>query len=224
MWYARRAGASASWPIPIAKLSEGQYVILYIETPDGVNPFPEVEQRLRQNEKILRYLTVRTDLDLKRAARKGKIKKPPHGSPAPASRRREHDRTRTQGTRGPRPARKRSSGGARSASSPPRASSTSTTRTSTCCGSSCPSAPRCCRGASPATRRATSACWRRRSSARATSRCCPTSPTEAAMKVILLSDLHHVGQPRRRHHGEARLRAQLPHPAGARRPGHRTAT
>ena len=48
-------------------------------------------------------------------------------------------------------------------------------------------------GGSPATRRAISACWRRRSSARATSRCCPTSPTEAAMKVILLSDLHKVG-------------------------------
>ncbi len=64
---------------PIAKLSEGQYVILYIETPGGVNPFPEVEQRLRQNEKILRYLTVRTDLDLKRAARKAKTKKPRTG-------------------------------------------------------------------------------------------------------------------------------------------------
>jgi small subunit ribosomal protein S6 len=67
---------------PIAKLSEGQYVILYIEAPEGVNPFPEVEQRLRQNEKILRYLTVRTDLDLKRAARKGK--KPRTGVPATA--------------------------------------------------------------------------------------------------------------------------------------------
>ena len=63
---------------PISKLSEGQYVILYVEAPEGVNPFPEVEQRLRQNEKILRYLTVRTDLDLKRAARKGK-KKPRTG-------------------------------------------------------------------------------------------------------------------------------------------------
>jgi small subunit ribosomal protein S6 len=66
---------------PIAKLSEGQYVILYVEAPEGVNPFPEVEQRLRQNEKILRYLTVRTDLDLKRAARKGK-KKPRTGTEA----------------------------------------------------------------------------------------------------------------------------------------------
>ena len=65
---------------PISKLTEGQYVILYIEAPEGFNPFPEVEQRLRQNEKILRYLTVRTDLDLKRAARKGK--KPRTGAEA----------------------------------------------------------------------------------------------------------------------------------------------
>jgi small subunit ribosomal protein S6 len=67
---------------PISKLTEGQYVVLYVETPIGVNPFPEVEQRLRQNEKILRYLTVRTDLDLKRAARKGKVKKPRTGAAA----------------------------------------------------------------------------------------------------------------------------------------------
>ena len=58
---------------PIEKLTEGKYVLLYVEA-DGVNPFPEVEQRLRQNEKILRFLTVRTDEDLKRAARKGKKK------------------------------------------------------------------------------------------------------------------------------------------------------
>ena len=56
---------------PIQKMNEGKYVILYIEA-NGVNPFPEVERRMRQNDKILRFLTVRTDLDLKRAARKGK--------------------------------------------------------------------------------------------------------------------------------------------------------
>jgi len=55
----------------IEKQNEGKYVVLYVEA-NGVNPFPEVEQRLRQNDKILRYLTVRTDEDLKRAARKGK--------------------------------------------------------------------------------------------------------------------------------------------------------
>ena len=58
---------------PIEKLTEGKYVLLYVEA-DGVNPFPEVERRLRQNDKIVRFLTVRTDEDLKRAARKGKKK------------------------------------------------------------------------------------------------------------------------------------------------------
>ncbi|MEE2778203.1 MAG: 30S ribosomal protein S6 [Acidobacteriota bacterium] len=58
---------------PIENLNEGNYVVLYVEA-DGVNPFPDVEQRLRQNDKILRYLTVRTDLDLKRSASKGKQK------------------------------------------------------------------------------------------------------------------------------------------------------
>jgi small subunit ribosomal protein S6 len=45
---------------PIAKLSEGKYQLLNIES-DGPNPFPEVEQRLRQNERVLRYLNVRVD-------------------------------------------------------------------------------------------------------------------------------------------------------------------
>jgi small subunit ribosomal protein S6 len=57
----------------IEKLTEGKYVVLYVET-DGENPFPAVEQRMRQNDKILRYITVRTDEDLKRAASKGKKK------------------------------------------------------------------------------------------------------------------------------------------------------
>lgn len=64
---------------PIRKLHEGRYVILYVES-EGANPFPEVEQRLRQNDKILRYLSVRTDLDLKRAAAKGRQPKKPPGS------------------------------------------------------------------------------------------------------------------------------------------------
>ncbi len=56
---------------PIQKLTEGKYVILYVEA-NGVNPFPEVEQRMRQNDKVLRFLTVRTDQDLKRAESKGR--------------------------------------------------------------------------------------------------------------------------------------------------------
>lgn len=55
---------------PIDKVTEGKYVLLYIQSPDGKNALPEVEHRMRQNDKVLRFLTVRTDEDLKRAARK----------------------------------------------------------------------------------------------------------------------------------------------------------
>jgi small subunit ribosomal protein S6 len=53
---------------PIAKLNEGKYVLLGIESEGGKSSLPEVEHRMRQNDKILRHLTVRTDEDLKRAA------------------------------------------------------------------------------------------------------------------------------------------------------------
>ncbi len=54
---------------PIRKLSEGRYVFLYLQMePKTSALIPEVELRLGQNDKVLRYLTVRTDLDLKRAA------------------------------------------------------------------------------------------------------------------------------------------------------------
>jgi small subunit ribosomal protein S6 len=56
---------------PIQKFHEGRYHLYYVEA-DAKNPLPEVEQRLRQNDKVLRHLVVRTDLDLKRAERKGK--------------------------------------------------------------------------------------------------------------------------------------------------------
>ena len=54
----------------INKLNEGKYVLLYIGSEGGKTALPEVEHRMRQNDKILRYLTVRTDEDLKRAARR----------------------------------------------------------------------------------------------------------------------------------------------------------
>jgi small subunit ribosomal protein S6 len=54
----------------INKLNEGKYVLLYIASENGKTALPEVEHRMRQNDKILRYLTVRTDEDLKRAARR----------------------------------------------------------------------------------------------------------------------------------------------------------
>jgi small subunit ribosomal protein S6 len=65
---------------PINKLSEGKYVLLNITSAIGKTALPEVEHRMRQNDKILRYLTVRTDEDLKRAARRQ-----PAGGVAPAS-------------------------------------------------------------------------------------------------------------------------------------------
>ncbi len=45
---------------PIRKLSEGYYVLYNVELESG-NPFPEVERRMQQNDKVLRYLTVRLD-------------------------------------------------------------------------------------------------------------------------------------------------------------------
>ena len=45
---------------PIRKLSEGYYVLYNVELDTG-NPFPEIERRLEQNDKVLRYLTVRLD-------------------------------------------------------------------------------------------------------------------------------------------------------------------
>ena len=46
----------------IQKLTEGKYVLLHVRAEEGTNPFPIVEQRMQQNEQILRYLTVRTDV------------------------------------------------------------------------------------------------------------------------------------------------------------------
>ncbi len=46
---------------PIEKLNEGRYHLLYLQTDGLANPFPVVEQRLRQNDKVLRFMTVRTE-------------------------------------------------------------------------------------------------------------------------------------------------------------------
>lgn len=51
----------------IGKYDEGVYVILYIE--GNGNEIAEVERRLRVNDAVIRHLTVRTDEDLKRAAK-----------------------------------------------------------------------------------------------------------------------------------------------------------
>ncbi|MDY7094303.1 MAG: 30S ribosomal protein S6 [Acidobacteriota bacterium] len=47
---------------PINKLNEGKYMLLYVTVEEGGgNPLAELELRLKQNDKVLRYLTVRTD-------------------------------------------------------------------------------------------------------------------------------------------------------------------
>jgi len=44
----------------INKLSEGSYMLFYVRSEAG-DVFTEVEQRMRQNERVLRYLTIRTN-------------------------------------------------------------------------------------------------------------------------------------------------------------------
>lgn len=64
---------------PIQKLTEARYLFYTLEA-ESANPFPVLEQRLQQNEKILRYLTVR--LDEGRLRRRGK--QPEHAAPVEA--------------------------------------------------------------------------------------------------------------------------------------------
>jgi small subunit ribosomal protein S6 len=65
---------------PVGKFNEGRYVFLYVAAEGAAPPFQEVEKRLNQNERVLRYLTLRTDEDLRRALRKGK--RPPAAAEA----------------------------------------------------------------------------------------------------------------------------------------------
>jgi small subunit ribosomal protein S6 len=65
---------------PIEKLTEGKYVFLGVTSQGGKTSLPEVEHRMRHNDKILRYLTVRTDEDLKRAARRKPSGRGPAGT------------------------------------------------------------------------------------------------------------------------------------------------
>lgn len=58
---------------PIHKLTEGRYLFLFLQIEAAKSGLlREVELRLNQNDKILRYLTIRTDEDLKRAAGRAK--------------------------------------------------------------------------------------------------------------------------------------------------------
>jgi small subunit ribosomal protein S6 len=63
---------------PIEKYEEGIYTILYLEG-SGLE-IAEVERRLRVTDFIIRYLTVRTDEDLKRAEKMKAKRKPVTGA------------------------------------------------------------------------------------------------------------------------------------------------
>lgn len=52
---------------PIEKQTEGRYMLMYLHAEKAFEGVPELERRLEQSDKVLRYLTVRTDADLKRA-------------------------------------------------------------------------------------------------------------------------------------------------------------
>jgi len=72
-------------------VNEGKYVLFYIQSQDGAKAsLPEVEHRMRQNEKILRFLTVRTDLDLKRAGSRSRSSSRPRRRQRVSGRPRPH--------------------------------------------------------------------------------------------------------------------------------------
>jgi small subunit ribosomal protein S6 len=52
---------------PIEKQTEGRYMLMYLHAETAFQGVAELEHRLEQSDRILRYLTVRTDTDLKRA-------------------------------------------------------------------------------------------------------------------------------------------------------------
>lgn len=59
---------------PIRKFTEARYNFFYVAARDGVVPaWDTIERLLQQDERVLRYLVVRTDEDLSRAYRKGKV-------------------------------------------------------------------------------------------------------------------------------------------------------
>ena len=63
---------------PVKKHTEGYYVVVTLEEP-AAQAVRELERRFKVTDSVIRFLTVRTDLDLKRAekAKKKKEKRPP---------------------------------------------------------------------------------------------------------------------------------------------------
>jgi small subunit ribosomal protein S6 len=67
---------------PIQKFNEGNYQLLVFETEAGLN---ELDRRMKNSDRILRHMIVRTDLDHKRAEKLAKRNpKKERQRPAPA--------------------------------------------------------------------------------------------------------------------------------------------
>ena len=64
----------------IQDFKDGKYVFLFVSSKEGdvQIPWVDIERLLMQNEKVLRHLIVRTDEDLKRAARAKTKPEHPH--------------------------------------------------------------------------------------------------------------------------------------------------
>ncbi len=71
---------------PIGKFDDGNYTFIYLE--GSGSEIHEIERRLRVNDAVIRHMTVRTDEDLKRAA---KMKAKRKGAAAAAVRRNGDD-------------------------------------------------------------------------------------------------------------------------------------
>ncbi|MGB9195908.1 MAG: 30S ribosomal protein S6 [Terriglobales bacterium] len=74
----------------VAKFNDGIFVLFMIEGPDG-QIVHEVERRLRVTEQVIKFITVRTDEELKRLDKvkklrdaKKKVSAMPAAAPAPA--------------------------------------------------------------------------------------------------------------------------------------------
>ena len=68
---------------PINKFNEGNYQLLVLETEAGLN---ELDRRMKNSDRILRHMIVRTDLDHKRAEKLAKRNpKKERVRPVPAS-------------------------------------------------------------------------------------------------------------------------------------------
>ena len=73
----------------VGKYTEGVYVVLTLEEPAAA-AVTELERRFKVTDAVIRFLTVRTDLDLKRAAKfkaRRELKRRKKPSPAPIAER-----------------------------------------------------------------------------------------------------------------------------------------